>query len=208
MHISKIMCILILCSLAMCACNFQANTYDSTLITDSTQYEIDNKSTEGVKVIEDNKHFKITKFNNMYYYDIFDEDNIIVKSDGPFNKQPKISMIDDHLLKFTLQAGTGLSTQWGYFYDINMDVFSRTFYGIYDVYNEKVAYRVADGIVIRNIFDKTSYYKEIMSFKSPIATSTEPFVEVRFLNDGKSIKIIYLTGQDFQRVTEYFDLTE
>lgn len=145
--------------------------------------------------------------DNLYYCEIYDENNNIVKSDGPFNKLPKISISDDNLVKLTVQAGTGISTQWGYYYDIKKDCFSRIFYSIFDEYNGRMIFRDKNKIIVRDIFDKTEYYYEIDSFKNSLSQSSEPFRKVQFVNDGERIEITYLTGNDYHEVTEVFNLT-
>ncbi len=131
----------------------------------------------------------------------------MIKEDGPFHKQPKISMPNQDLLKVTIQSGTGLSTQWGFYYDIETDEFSQIFYSIYAEYDEKLAYRYGNTIIVRNIFDASRDYREISTFQYPLSETTEPFSSVKFLNHGNSIEISYLTGENYQVVTELFNLT-
>lgn len=206
MNIPKASCILIVCSIIMCTCLFNSSSIDFTLINSKAEYAIYNENSPDKKVIEESKYHKIIKYNNLYYYEISDEDGCIVKSEGSFNRQPKITFVNEYLLKVTIQAGTGLSTSWGYYYNFKTDVFSKVFYGIYDEYNEKVAYRATDGIIIRNIFDENKFYKEISSFKYPLSITTEPFLSISFVNNGHSIEITYLTGDDFKKTTEQFDV--
>ena len=155
-------------------------------------------------IIFDEKYYKITEKQFEYDYQIFDETGEVVES-GKYGRLPHISMADDRFVKFTLQAGTGLSTQWGYFYDVIKDVRSRVFYSIHDQHGDKVAYGTSK-LVVRDIFDKTKYYKEITSFKKPFSNTVEPIVSVEFVNGGKSIAVKYLTGADYEEVTETVEL--
>ncbi|MCD8187714.1 MAG: hypothetical protein LUD57_03710 [Ruminococcus sp.] len=130
----------------------------------------------------------------------------MVKEDGSFNKQPKISMPNKDLIKVTIQSGTVLSTQWGFYYNIEADEFSQIFYSIYAEYDEKVAYRDGSAIIVRNIFNASDYYREISAFQYSLSETTGPFSSVDFLNYSNSIKISYLTGDNYQVVTEIFNL--
>ncbi len=168
---------------------------------------ISDETMKNAQIVDENEYFKIMLSDNLYYCEIYDENNNIVKSDGPFNKLPKISISDDNLVKLTVQAGTGISTQWGYYYDIKKDCFSRIFYSIFDEYNDRMIFRDKNKIIVRDIFDKTEYYYEIDSFKNSLSQSSEPFRKVLFVNDGESIEITYLTGNDYHEVTEVFNLT-
>ena len=115
-------------------------------------------------------------------------------------------MVNDHLVKFTISAGPQISTQWGYYYDTKKDVFSRVFYGIYDQSNGRVAYDGMDKLIVRDIFDKTSYYQEISSFKEPLSNATDPITDVKFTNNGASVEVTYLSGADYKKVTETINL--
>jgi len=157
------------------------------------------------KMIEENKYYKIVYSDNMYYYCIINKDSDVVKSEGPFNKQPRISIVDG-LVKVTLQAGTGLGTQWGFFYDTNDNVFSQIFQCIYDQCDGKVAVGGMNKVIVRDIFDESQYYKGITSFNESFSEMVEPITGVRFLNDGKSIEVLYLAGDNYQKVIEIIDL--
>ena len=141
-----------------------------------------------------------------YYYFIYDKNQNVVKSDGPLNRSPHLSMIDEHTVKFTLQAGTGLSTQWGFYYDVEQDMFSDTFYSIFDQLDGRMAYREKDRIIVRDIFDKEKYYYEIDLFSNPLSKAAEPFVSVEFINGEDSIEVTYLSGDGYKKVTQIFEL--
>jgi len=163
--------------------------------------EIDNAET-----IEETEYFKIIRADFLYYCYIYDGNHNKVKSEGPFNKQPHILMVNDHLLRFTLQAGTGIGTQWGYFYDIKENFISQVLQSIYDQCDDKVAYGNVKKVIVSSIFNKTKYYYEISTFKEPLSEVAEPITNVEFVDDGARVKVSYLTGADFQEVTETIDL--
>lgn len=168
---------------------------------------IPDETIENTQIIDENEYYKVMESDNLYYYEIYDENNNIVKSDGPLNREPHLSMSDEHTVKFTLQAGTGISTQWGFYYDTENDRFSDTFYSIFDEYNGRMIFRDREKIIVRDIFDKSKYYYEIDSdsYTNPLLQSSEPFSKVQFVNNGESIEITYLSN-DYHEVTEVFDL--
>lgn len=186
-----------------------SSQYNSTHVSTSDTNSINsgnNVNSANSKVVEETEYYKIVRDNFMYHYYIFDKNHNVVKSEGPTNKYPKISMVDEYLLRFTYQAGAGILTRWGYYYDVENNIFSEIFYGIYDQSNGKVAYGKSDRVVVRDIFDKNKYYQEISSFKEGFSYSVEPITDAEFVNDATSINITYLAGSDYKIVTETFCL--
>jgi len=162
----------------------------------------ENKTAE---TIEETEHYKIIRSDFMYYYYIFNKNHDVIQSDGPFSRQPHISIVNDYV-KFTLQAGTGIGTQWGFYYDTESDLFSQIFQCIYDQYNGMVAYGDMNKVVVRDIFDEATYYQEITSFREPFSEMVEPIIDVIFVNDGASVEVSYLTGDNYQEIIEVIDL--
>jgi len=162
---------------------------------------------KSAEIIDETKYYKIVYLNFAYYYYIFDENYDIVKSDGPLMKQPRITMVDNHLIKFTLQTGTGLGTQWGYYCDTETGMVSEVYSSIYDQCNKKVAYGEPKKVVITDIFDNTKFYQEILNFKYPLSEMAEPIKMVKFIDDGDKVEVSYFTGVGYEEVKEVFDLT-
>ena len=162
--------------------------------------------TKKQEVVEETSYFKITQYDSMYYYYIFNKNHDLVKKDGPFVKKPHIILTDDGFIKFTLQTGTGIGTQWGYYYDIDANKFSEIFQSIYDQNNQKVAYGDLRKVIVRDIFDRSKYYREISSFSKSLSEVAEPIVDVKFVNGGTSVEISYLTGVNYETMTEVLEL--
>ena len=206
-------CILLSILLMLSACSYSSdlpsNPSDTSLRVDisadnSSFFSVDD--IKNAEIIEENEHYKVVKLNFLFYYNIFDENHRIVKSGGPLSRQPHILMVSDHLVRFTLQAGTGIGTQWGYYYDTKKYMFSNVFYFIFDQCNGKVAYGVENKVIVRDIFDETKYFLEITSFKEPFSHAVEPITNVEFTDGGLSVKVSYLTGDNYQEISESFDL--
>ncbi|MCM1227363.1 MAG: hypothetical protein NC320_08065 [Clostridium sp.] len=158
------------------------------------------------KIIDESKYYKLLYSDTAYYYEIYNKSGVLIKSGGPFTKPVHLDMPDEWLVKCWYQTGTGISTQWGFYYDTEKDVFSETFIGgLFDEYSGKTICRSKNKLIIRDIFDKTKYYEEINSFENPLSEATEPFIDVRFKDENK-IEVTYLTGDNFEKVTEIIDL--
>lgn len=162
------------------------------------------KISEECVIISESKNYQIIKCNNLYYYTIFNKQGDISEKSVSFPKEPEILMQDD-LIRISYQSGTGLSTKWSYYYDVKNDRFSKYFYSIYDKYNETIAYGSQNKIIIVNIFDDDNY-KEIKDFLYPLSMTTDPFIDVKFNEEGTTLEVTYLTGNDYHEVTEYFNL--
>lgn len=184
----------VLCTIAILFVGCGSYSYDSS----------PKKNSEECVIISESKYYEIIKYNNMYYYTIFNKNGDTSEKSDFFPKKPEILM-QDELIKVSYQSGTGLSTEWNYYYDIENDRFSKYFYSVYDKYNETIAYRSQNEIIIENIFEDENH-KEIKDFSHPLSLTTEPFIDVKFNENGTILKVTYLTGDDYQEVTEYFDL--
>lgn len=156
------------------------------------------------RIIEETAFYKVICQNDMYTTVIYNKNHETVRTEGPASRQPRLSIEDGSLVKFTMQAGTGISTQWGYFYDEECDRFSDIFYSIYDVSSGKFVTRSGETVIVRDIFNEEAYYYEITSFRYPLAKVVEPFIDVTFMEN--CLNVTYLTGENFERVTEILDL--
>lgn len=167
----------------------------------------ENEITVTEEIVEEEKYYKLVKSSASYYYEIYDENGVTIEKSKMYPKPPKLSMPNEHLVKCTYQTGTGLSTQWGFYYDTERDVLSRKFIGgIHDEYEDKIIYGGRYKLIVRNIFDKTDYYYEISTFKYPFAKTVEPFRNAEFIDGGSKIEVTYLTGENYEEVTEIIDL--
>ncbi len=186
------------------SCSFTTTQPNSLKVKKSTAKTSSYTSTTGLyeKVVSETPYYKIVYSDFMYSYYIYNETGETVKADGPLSRQPQIQLVDEKLIKFTVQTGTGIGTQWGYFYDLNKDRFSQNFPCIFDQFNEKVVYGTSNKIVIRDIFDVEKYYQEIISFEHPLSDSADPIKHVSFKEDGNCIEVVYLTGSDYKAITE------
>ena len=157
--------------------------------------------------IEESEYYKITQTNNMYSYTIYGKDKRIVKNIEQINGQPRIIMVEDNVIQISIQAGTGIATQSTYFYHIENDVFSESFTAVFDYYDGVIIYALYNKIVVRSVFDE-KVYKEFTDFSAPFSPVAFPFENIVFTNDGHSIEVTYLSGNDYTKVAEVFVIDE
>ncbi len=162
---------------------------------------------ENPELIEETPYYQVWYGNNQksFIY-IFDKNGNPIKGEGYNGRSPKLSIVEKGLVKLRLQAGTGNSTAWCYYYDIDQNKFSETFYNVLGEKGNLVVLADKQNIIVRNIFDADAFYKEITTFSHPLSKSTDPFLTVEFVNE-KQISITYLSGEDFEKITETIDLS-
>ena len=138
----------------------------------------------------------------------YDKKGILIKQEGPMSKIPTVCFVDDNLIKFSLQAGTGTATNWGYYFDVEQEKFSEVFSSIFDEQNTRVVYVTTNEVVVRDIFDINQYYKTISNFSKDFSPVANPFTDIQFSEDGNSLFVSYFTGDNYEETTETFVLTE
>jgi len=161
---------------------------------------------QNAEVVDETDYYKVIRLDSMYYCFIYDENHDVVTTEGRWPVEPGLTIEDSRLVKLTYSAGPSRGLQWGYYYDTKADVLSRTYYYILDEKDGKVAYGGLDKLVVRDIFDKAKYYKEFTTFKLPLSKMVDPITSAEFTGNGNSIKVTYLSGDDYREVSEVFDL--
>lgn len=140
-----------------------------------------------------------------YYYDLFDIGGNLIKSECTYMDEPNISEHSNNIIKVSTQTGTGQSTRWSYYYDVNTNLFSRVFYHVLAEKENVIAYFDGEQIILCDMFDAENFYKEI-ELNNVLSDSTDPIEEV-FLSDNlDSVTVVYFTGNDFDRTTETFSI--
>lgn len=154
------------------------------------------------ELIERSDYYTIYQKNSSFYCSIYNADNKIVKTDGPFIKQPHVSVLEEKLLRVSWQSGTGMGTQCTYYYDIRNNRFSKIFRSVFDEYGDNIVYCTANKVIVQNIFNEEILYQEIAEFSKPFANMAFPFYNIHFIGEGNKISISYYSGDDYQRITE------
>lgn len=203
-------CVVLLTVIILSACTSSKVMQDTSIDTHSDTASDSVVLPENAELVEEDEYYKLYRSNFNFYYYIYDENHNIAKFDGPINREPHIEMADEYLVRFTLQTGTGLETQWGYYYDVKAGRFSETFYCIYDQSDGKVLYQGELGkVTVRDIFDDSKYHKAFSSFENPLADNVvNAICDAKFVNEGKSISVTYYTGSDYEVVTDVIELSD
>lgn len=163
-------------------------------------------------LIEKGEFYSVYQYGLRYYFKVTTPDGTVRDIANDISRVPRFTMLTDSLLEVKGQSGTGQSTNWAYYYDAEADKLSKHFYYILATNGELVAYCRREekdiGIVVQDIFDVTKYCKRFDKFSYPVSTDcTDQIQSVTFANDGKSIEVVYLSGEDYTRTTEVFELT-
>lgn len=154
-----------------------------------------------VSTVEKSPYFEV--INDGWNYDvyIYDIDGEVFFCDR-MEKVPQVSLISDSIVELCVQAGTGLSTNWAMFFDVENGTVSETFqyvlgaednYVIFGDYDSETDQRY---IVVQNIFDTFLYYEKIhLENASPVAAD---FAAIDPIGDGKW-EITYLVGEEYNQ---------
>lgn len=191
----------------LCSCA-EKNAYKSSQPNEMTGASTTEAEGNEYEIVDEEQCYRVKRSDGAYYYEILNSKQSIVRSDGPYPKEPDISMLNESTVKVSYQSGTGLSTRWTFYYDTVNGECSPEYYGVFGESNSNVVYTDGSSIIISDIFDKTKYYKEISKFRFPLAETVEPFTSAEIDDSGSMIKVTYLTGDDFEEVTEYFDIVD
>jgi len=160
-----------------------------------------------VEIYEESEYYKITREKDGFYCYFYNNAEQ-VKVEGPLNKLPKVIEVHSGLIRFTVQSGTGIGTQWGYYYDTKRNVFSELFPSIYDQTETKTVFVENNKVVIKDIFDQKKYYKVIGIDEEKFSKVAEPIIGVEFVDNGHSVMIVYFSGNDYKEITETFKIEE
>lgn len=193
----------ILLALMLFGCSKKNN---ATIVNNDAVSNQESINSKYENVVEPKEYYRIIQKDSLFYARFYDDYGTLIKEEGPLAKMPTVTVVGANLIKFTVQAGTGVATQWGYYYDTENLVFSDVFEGIFDESENKVACVGLNKVIVSNIFDSSKYYKEFSEFSYPFSQVATPITNIEFSQDCKSIKVSYLTGEDYEEVTEVFYL--
>lgn len=159
------------------------------------------------KMMDSGKNFKVfdisSNNNPEYRYEIYDNHGNIVKSEIAFRVEPKITYSADRTL-LSIQIGGGTGVFLTQYYDILKDLFSEIYDSPFAVKNRKVAYmELSNGnleLVVRDIFDKSEYYKGFKLNFSPVANPADAIINAKFLGES-TLEVTYLSGEKYDSTT-------
>ena len=176
------------------------NMSDAANTTSSTPFS-------GITTIEECMWYQLIEKGDGYYCYFYDRNGLLIQVEGPLAKLPKMRLMDNHIVYFSMQSGTGIGTQWGYFYDCEEGVFSDVYPCIFDYTDDLVAYADSNMVVVCDIFNSTDKLAKIVDFQNAFSDVAFPFVDAVLSETDSTIEITYLHGDDYQEITEVFCFT-
>ncbi|MBE7013490.1 MAG: hypothetical protein E7416_05425 [Ruminococcaceae bacterium] len=152
--------------------------------------------------------YSITKNEDLTYsYEITDKNGKVLLYDNSA-REPKIEQVNTNVLGVSIQTGTGLSTNWAIYCDVEKSQISETFNYVLGAQGDYVIYANLENskhsIVVQNIFDKTAYYKtHILEDASSVAADV--VVDFKLKGEDRAI-VTYLSGEKYTKtdITIYF----
>ncbi len=145
--------------------------------------------------------YTITKNDDLTFsYKITDKNGDVLFSKENVSREPDIEKVNTYILGLTVQTGTGLSTNWAVFCDVENSKVSETFQYVLMAQGNYVIYvnyeNGEHSIIVQNIFDKSAYYKKcILTDCSPVAAD----VVIGAKPNGEGVAVVtYLTGEDYK----------
>ncbi len=143
-------------------------------------------------------HYTITTNEDLTYsYKIIAKNGDVLFSDDRSPRQPHIDQVSDSIFSVTIQTGTGRSTNWAVFCDVENGKTSNTYHHVLGAQDNYVFYvEFEDGrhcLVVQDIFDSSVYHKAYTLQNS--GAFADPACELTFEGKGKAT-ITYLTGNE------------
>ncbi len=186
------------------ACSPQQDTSGNTMV------ESESSIFESETLIESGKCYRIYRENGSLssHYEIFAPDGAVVWSETT-DRPLSITMVTPDIADIRIGMGTGLALHR--YYSIQRNQISETFSYVLASDREAVAYihvpkenSFADRkVIVRNMFDKNTCYQEFSLDFSHVDT---PVISAAFSEDGSSLMVTYLSGDEQEERTEILDL--
>lgn len=152
------------------------------------------------KIYDPYTMYTITQNEDLTYsYKIVDRNGAVLFAKDSVTREPEVERVNSYVLGLTVQTGTGLSTNWAVYCDVENSKVSEIFQYVLMAQGDYVIYtKLENGkhsIVVQNIFDKSEYYKEYpLSDCAPVAGDV--VIGGKPNGTGKAI-VTYLTGDDY-----------
>lgn len=193
--INLLLLTIIVCLISGCSKTNSVESEIKNIIENSENYSLDVR-----------KYYASLWADGKYSYWLYNKEHEVVKSGKNLPREMDIMMCNDYTVKLSLQSGTGISARGTFYYNIENDLLSETYYSVLSEFENLVAYANYNKIIVRDIYDENVFYQEITEFKYMLSDMIDPFVEARFSSDGKSIEITYYSNDDYEQVSEAFEL--
>ena len=139
-------------------------------------------------IITDNSDFT-------YSYTVMDRKGNILQQEDHAPRKPEVLSPSSSVYGLLTQTGTGLSTNWAVFFDVETGQVSETFRYVLISQEDYVVYvNYEEGnhsLVVQNIFDPTVYY-EVYELETNIPL---PSIDYKYTSSGKLV-VTYPTDEN------------
>ena len=198
--------IMLLCfSLVFCMYACSRNNQPGDAVSDNSDTTMNN-GTELTTIHDEQETdlldmYSVTRNDDFTYtYKVVDKSGSVLFSKDNTNREPKVEKINAYVLGLTTQTGTGLSTNWAVYCDVENGKVSETFQYVLMAQGDYVIYGNYENgehiVVVQNIFDRSQYFKKyVLPDCSPVAGDI--VVDVKASGDGIAV-VTYLTGNDYK----------
>ena len=146
----------------------------------------------------------ISGFATGWHYFIYNKNGSIVDYDSGGMVTPKIQYISDNVIEIHRSAGTYVN--FCKYYNVDADKFSEQYDNPFLVQDGKIIYFDYESkrLIIRDIFDKSAYYREF-KLKDSISLDRPP-ESTELINSGKQLRITYYNESSSRTTTETIEL--
>ena len=199
----KLIIIVIFAIFFLCACAGNQEiikTEDEVLSERSIENRVFESSSEHSRLYYDNETF-------MYSYEVFNKKGELLEAKNELSGIVFLEEFSNGIVHVAVSAGSYARYEW--FYDVENGKVSDKFFNISAIQDRKIAYMdfIEDEacLVIRDIFDKKIFYKEIYRDFFETAVPAAVLLDVEFADKDK-ISIRYLSGKEGNTVSETINL--
>lgn len=139
------------------------------------------------------------ELDKTYSYEITDYNGRVLISDKGLTKQPKREYVSTDVVGISVQTGTGLSTNWAIYCDLENSLVSETFSYVLGTLNNYVIYANYDSesgkhnITVQDIFDRSVYFE---TYELEDASATADVAVDYAINEDGNVVITYLKGEN------------
>ena len=146
------------------------------------------------------EQYRMEEADGLYTCYFYGEDHALLRTETS-PRCPQVEVLPGGYIRYTVQAGTGIGTRWGFYFDGGKGVFSDNFVGIADEKDGLAVCCGGSGITVRSIFDD-SFCAAVTAFSHELSPAADPFLSAAFADEEGYLDVSYYSGADYSVVTE------
>lgn len=155
---------------------------------------------EPLETLAEEKYFRVTRDKDRRYtVTVFDEEKNVVTKFRDI-KEPRVTMVNADILRASVRYNAGTEPRCEY-YDRKNKRMSRTYDNVLAERGDRVLYVDGNRLIIRNMFDQNTYYKEVVREYLTSPGSGNSIVKVLWEEPAR-IVVQHLEGVERRLVSE------